>query len=168
MRFTLRSSAFVPGGKIPARHTADGANLSPALAWEGAPSVTGCYALLCHDPDAPGADWVHWIVWNIPAALESLPEGLPPQAHLAGVGEQGLNDFGRVGWGGPSPPLGQDHRYVFELYALEAPLDLPARATRAQLAGEMEGRVLAHATVTGHYGRGAATAAPPPLATRRR
>ena len=139
MRFTLRTTAFSPGGRIPTRHTADGANLSPPLAWEGAPSVTRSFALVC------GA----------------------PQPSVPGVAEQGLNDFGRVGWGGPAPPLGQDHRYVFELYALESRLDLPARATRAQLAAEMEGRVRAHATSTGHYGRGAAAMPAPSGAGRR-
>ncbi len=157
MRFTLRSSAFSPGGRIPVRHTADGANLSPPLTWEGAPMVTRSYALVCHDPDAPGGDWVHWIAWNLAAESESLPEGVPPQPEVPSVGLQGLNDFGRIGWGGPAPPLGQDHRYVFELYALDGILDLAARSTRAQLAAAMEGRVLAHATITGHYGRAVAS-----------
>jgi hypothetical protein len=167
MRFLLRTTAFGPGGRIPARHTADGANLSPPLAWEGAPTVTGSFALVCHDPDAPGGDWVHWIAWNIPAEHDTLPEGVPPEAHVPDVAEQGLNDFGRVGWGGPAPPLGQDHRYVFELYALESRLTLPPRATRAQLAAEMEGRVLAHATITGHYGRGVASASESGASPRR-
>ncbi len=167
MRFTLRTSAFSPGGRIPVRHTADGANLSPPLTWEGAPSVTRSYALVCHDPDAPGGDWVHWIAWNIPPTSEAIPEGVPPQPDVPPVGSQGLNDFGRVGWGGPAPPLGQDHRYVFELYALDARLDLPPRATRAQLAAEMEGRVLAHATITGHYGRSVVASGQAPSASPR-
>lgn len=139
----LTSPAFSAGGALPRRHTAEGEDLSPPLRWTGAPPGTGSFALLVEDPDAPERTWVHWLVWNVPSELRELPEaakGYPT----------GRNDFGRLGWGGPKPPRGEGaHRYVFRLFALDAPLDLPAGATREQLEGRMHGHVLAQAALTG-------------------
>lgn len=117
--FTLTSTAFAAGGSIPRRFTCDGADVSPALTWTGAPSGTAALVLVVDDPDARG--WVHWLVLDLPGTINgTLPEGVSPSAADPA---QGTNDFGRRGWGGPCPPSGT-HRYTFTLYALGAPLGL--------------------------------------------
>lgn len=145
MALDLTSPAFQSGEPIPARHTADGADVSPPLAWRGAPRGTRSFALVVEDPDAPAKVWLHWLAWNIPSEARGVPEAVGPDAF-----PQGLNDFGRRGWGGPRPPRGEGaHRYVFRLCALDALLDLPRDASRESLAGRMHGHVLAEATLTG-------------------
>ena len=128
----LTSDAFDDGGTIPRRHTCDGEDVSPALSWEGAPDGTASFALVVHDPDAPRGDWVHWVIYDIPGHLTGLPEKAGPAERLDHLGEavQGTNDFGRIGWGGPCPPPGKPHRYVFTLTALDAPLGLEPAADR--------------------------------------
>jgi Raf kinase inhibitor-like YbhB/YbcL family protein len=148
----LSSPAFDAGATLPIRHTADGDDLSPPLRWTGAPPGTASFALVCEDPDAPAGSFVHWLVWNIDAGERELVEGLPPKAEVAGI-RQGKNGFGRVGWGGPSPPRGRPHRYVFRLYALDANLDLGGGARRAVLERALLPHVLAEATLEGLYGR---------------
>jgi Raf kinase inhibitor-like YbhB/YbcL family protein len=152
---TLRSAAFPGGAAIPARYTCDGSDHSPPLTWSGAPPTTRSFALVCDDPDAPGKTWVHWVLYNLPADLTQLPEDVPrtdtlddPEGAL-----QGMTDFRRVGYGGPCPPPGGPHRYVFRLYALDAPLGLAAGATRAQVDQAMRGHVVAEAQLMGTYER---------------
>jgi len=148
----IRSPAFASGGAIPAMHTCDGADTSPALSWTGAPSGTRSFALIADDPDAPGKTWVHWVVWNIPASAAALPQDVPKKAQLPDGTRQGLTDFGRAGYGGPCPPSGV-HRYYFTLYALDAALELPATTTKAALVKALEGHVLAEAQLMGTYTR---------------
>lgn len=143
---TLTSPAFAAGAAIPERFTCEGEDVSPALAWSGAPEGTRSFALICDDPDAPGRTWVHWVVWDIAAETTSLPEGFDGA-------RQGLNDFRRTGYGGPCPPPGAPHRYFFKLYALDAALDLPARATKADLERALRGHVRAEAQLMGTYRR---------------
>src|SRR5437879_4876019 len=119
MPFQLTSTAFAEGEPIPAGHTGDGANRSPALAWSDPPPGTKTLALVCEDPDAPRGTWVHWVLFNLPADSRGLAEG-------ASAGVQGKNDFGAVGYGGPAPPHGKPHRYFFKLHAVDAELKLPA------------------------------------------
>ncbi len=106
-----------------------GANVSPALAWSGAPEGTRSYAITCFDPDAPtGSGWWHWVVTDLPVEVTSLPEGaeLPPEARTW------VNDYGYAGWGGPWPPPGPAHHYVFTVFAVGADrLDVPDEATSA-------------------------------------
>ena len=116
--FSLSSPAFAAGGAIPREYTCDGAGGSPALAWSGAPGGTTALVLLVDDPDARG--FVHWIVLDLPAADGGLPKGVDPRAATP---QQGTNDFGKPGWGGPCPPSGT-HHYRFTLTALAAPLGL--------------------------------------------
>lgn len=150
----LTSPAFEDGAPIPVQHTCDGADRSPALVWQDAPAGTASYALLCEDPDAPRGTWDHWVMWNIPADAAALEEGVPPADLLPHESRQGVNSFGRVGYGGPCPPKGPGHRYFFRLFALDvAQLDLPQGAVKRQLLKAIEGHVLAEATLMGTYQR---------------
>ena len=151
----LTSGAFEDGGSIPRRYTCDGEDVSPALSWEGMPEGTSSFALVVHDPDAPRGDWVHWVIYDVPGHFTELPEDVGPAARLDNLGEaaQGENDFGKIGWGGPCPPPGKPHRYVFTLYALDAPLGLEPEASREEVGGAAEEHVLATASLTGLYGR---------------
>lgn len=152
MSLKITSAAFGEGGLIPRKHTCDGQNVSPPLAWAGVPAAAKTLALIADDPDAPGGTWVHWVVYNLPASTVELPEATPPDAEVEGGGRQGRNDFRRIGYGGPCPPSGT-HRYFFKLYALDAVLDLGPGATKAELLKAMQGRILAEAQIIGNYKR---------------
>src|SRR5579862_8886591 len=137
-KFALTSTDFSAGGTIANAqvHTdCKGQNVSPALKWSGAPEGTRSFALLVHDPDAPtGSGWWHWVAYDIPADVSSLPaDAGDPQKHLMPAGAvQGRTDFGTPGYGGPCPPPGKPHHYHFRLYALKVPkLELPADASAA-------------------------------------
>jgi Raf kinase inhibitor-like YbhB/YbcL family protein len=153
----LTTTAFQPGGDIPSVHTCDSSDVSPALAWADAPDATQSFALIVDDPDAPAGDWVHWVVFNLPATTRALPGGLAPGAKLISGGRQGRNDFGRVAYGGPCPPPGPAHHYHFKLYALDTIVDLPSGASKADLQEAMQDHVLAQAELIGRYRRHAAT-----------
>jgi Raf kinase inhibitor-like YbhB/YbcL family protein len=149
----ISSPAFGDGDRIPVNQTADGTNLSPELRWAGAPQNTRSFALICEDPDAPRGTWTHWVLFNVPADTTSYAEGVPAAGELPDGARQGKNDFGKIGYGGPSPPGGKPHRYYFKLYALDTKLDLPAGAGKDQVLGAMKGHVLAEGQLLGHYGR---------------
>jgi Raf kinase inhibitor-like YbhB/YbcL family protein len=151
--FELQSTAFSPGAEIPAKHTCDGRDASPALHWTDPPTGTKELALVSDDPDAPGGTWVHWILYGIPATARNLPEAVPTRDTVPGVGRQGVNDFKRIGYGGPCPPRGPAHRYFFRLYALDGEMTLPPRKTEAELLTAIEGHVLGRAEVMGRYQR---------------
>jgi hypothetical protein len=153
MALTLSSSAFKPGGEIPKQYTCEGADVSPALQWAGAPAGTKSFALIADDPDAPVGTWVHWVVYDLPGDATALPQGIPTKDTLAGDGKQGVNDFRKVGYGGPCPPPGKPHRYFFKLYALDAPTNLKPRASKAEVLRAIEGHVLAQAELMGMYRR---------------
>ena len=142
----LKSPAFEHGGKVPSRHTCDGADVSPALQISGVPQGAAALALVMDDPDAPGGTFDHWLVWNIPPDTAEVPEGTEPQ------GVQGRTGFGQLGYGGPCPP-GGTHRYRFKLYALDGRLELKAGASKARLEEAMEGHVMAEALLQGTYTR---------------
>jgi len=149
----LTSPSFENQQPIQAKHTGEGADVSPALKWQDAPSSTKSFALICDDPDAPAGTWVHWVMYNIPATTTELPEGVAKSDEAAG-GKQGVNDFGKVGYGGPQPPRGHGkHRYVFKLYALKSELDLKPRATKKQVEDAMKGQILAQSELVGTYER---------------
>lgn len=148
----LTSSAFAEGGRIPPQHTCDGADVSPALEWSGAPEATKSFALICEDPDAPAGDWVHWTVYDLPPTSTGLPEGVPSTDDIPGGGRQGRNDFRRIGYGGPCPP-GGTHRYVFALYALDRMLRLSGGAAKKEVRAAIRGHVLAEGRLTGKYSR---------------
>ncbi len=154
MAFTLASAAFREGAVIAAKYTCDGVDVSPALTWSGAPAGTRSFALIADDPDAPAGTWVHWVLYNLPADVSELPENIAKVESLdLGGARQGRNDFRRPGYGGPCPPPGPAHRYLFKLYALAAPLTLKAGAQKRDVEAAMEGHVLATAQLMGTYGR---------------
>lgn len=150
----LTSAAFVDGQPIPQKYTCDGADISPPLAWSAAPAGTRSLALICDDPDAPVGTWVHWVIYALPAASTELPEMVGAVDVLPDGARQGLNDFRRVGYGGPCPPPGRAHRYFFKLYALDAEVALGPRASKRELVRAMAGHVLAEAELMGTYQRG--------------
>lgn len=152
MPMILSSPSFQDGGTIPSRHTCDGADISPALAWTGEPEKTLSFVLICDDPDAPMGTWVHWVVYDIPADVHGLAASVPPTAELPGGARQGQNDFKKTGWGGPCPP-GGTHRYFFRLYALSRLLELPPRKTKQEVLSAMQHHVLAEAVLMGTYAR---------------
>lgn len=153
MALTLFSTAFANGAAIPARHTCDSSDLSPPLRWENAPAGTKAFALVVDDPDAPGRTWDHWVLYDLPATASALPEGVRTDDRPDAGGVQGVNDFKKVGWAGPCPPPGKPHRYVFRLYALDAPTGLAPRATKKDLLAATQGHVLADAELVGTYRR---------------
>jgi len=147
--FSLASPSFPAGGAIPRRFTCDGEDVSPALAWKGAPPETAEFVLVVDDPDARG--FVHWLLVDLTGtASGSIPEGYSSSPDAA---QQGTNDFGRVGWGGPCPPSGT-HRYVFTLSALGGPVALPGAPRADAVRAAMAGQVLATATLEAAYRRG--------------
>jgi len=154
MPFILTTTAFKDGAPIPGKHTCDGVDVSPPLAWSGAPAGTRSFALIADDPDAPGGSWVHWVLYNLPAATPELPENIAKVESLdLGGARQGRSDFRRPGYGGPCPPPGPAHRYFFTLYALDARLELKPGAQKKDVEAAMQGHVLGSAQLMGTYAR---------------
>ncbi len=155
MAFNLTSSAFSEGAPIPAQYTCEGADVSPPLAWSGAPANTKSFALIADDPDAPRGTWVHWVLYNLPASVGALPEGVSNVNTLQGLGgaRQGMNGSNHTGYSGPCPPPGKPHRYFFKLYALDQPVALAANATKADLERAMTGHIVAQTQTMGTYQR---------------
>jgi len=153
MEFTITSPAFTHGGAIPARFTADGPDVSPALTWTDPPEGTRSLALICDDPDAPVGTWVHWVLYDMPPDVRSLDENMPRDEVVLGSARHGRNDFGRSGYGGPAPPPGKAHRYFFKLYAVDTTTDLGPGARKEQVLKVIDGRVLGQAELMGTYER---------------
>jgi hypothetical protein len=153
MALKLESAAFKDGEIIPSRYTCVGENLSPPLHWTVPPAPTKSFVIIADDPDAPVGTWVHWVIYDVPLDLRGLTEGIPAQDQLPNEAVQGLNDFKRIGYGGPCPPPGKAHRYYFKLYALDAVLNLKPRATKAQVLTACKGHVLAEAQLMGRFAR---------------
>lgn len=151
---TLTSPAFADNGNIPVEYSCDGKSTSPELAWSGVPAKTQAYALVMHDPDAPRAGgFTHWVVYNIPATATGLAAGASPGGTLPPGTLEGNNGSGKAGYTGPCPPKGgAPHHYQFALYALDAPLSLPAGKTKDELEQALGSHVLAKAQLTGLFG----------------
>lgn len=154
MSLSITSTAFAPNGEIPSVYTCEGKNISPPLAWSGAPAQTRSLALVIDDPDAPDpaaptTTWVHWVLYDIPPAATGLPEGVASNALPSGTHE-GRNDWGRTGYGGPCPPIGR-HRYFHKLYALDVVLPQLKHPDKSALEAAMQGHVLASAVLIGTY-----------------
>lgn len=153
MSIQLTSSAFAEGQSVQQKYTCDGADVSPPLKWSGVPPGAKSLALVCDDPDAPGGTWVHWVLYNLSSTVTELAEGVPTSEAIPNGASQGINDFKRIGYGGPCPPPGRAHRYFFKLYALDAELQLRARATKNDLVRAMERHVLGEGRLMGTYKR---------------
>jgi Raf kinase inhibitor-like YbhB/YbcL family protein len=147
MSIQITSSAFTEGGTIPKIYTCDDQNVSLPLEWMGVPTNTVSLALIMDDPDAPSGTWVHWVLYNLPPGLTKLEQG------KSGGGTDGKNDFGKLGYGGPCPPRGSNHRYFIKLYALDTVLNLKAGSTKAQVENAMKGHILVQGQLMGRYGR---------------
>jgi len=151
---TITSTSFTDGGSIPDLYTCDGEDVSPPLSWDGIPEETRSLVLIVDDPDspdprAPRRTYVHWLLYNIPPHVTSLPAA--PQRLPAGTRE-GLNDWKRVGYGGPCPSIGR-HRYFFKLYALDTELMRLRQPTKAAVEAAMAGHIIAQARLVGTYER---------------
>ena len=145
--FTMTSPAFGLGEPIPARHTCDGDNDSPALLWTAPPAGTRSLAVAMEDPDAPSGEFVHWLGWGLDPRLRGLPEGVEPPF-------EGRNDFGRVGYAGPCPPIGDPpHEYVFRLFALAMSPDLPPGSRMDELREFLAEELIEAIELTGTYVR---------------
>ena len=146
---TLRSGAFADGGAIPARYTCAGQGLAPPLAWRGAPAAARAQALVMEDPDAPGGTFVHWVVIDLSPDTTALRDG-----RAAPPGRALRNSFGERGYGGPCPPEGDaPHRYVFRIYALDAPLRLGTDSSPADARTAIGRHAIASGRLTGRFGR---------------
>ncbi len=150
---TLSSPAFGPGGDIPGKHTGEGEDVSPALAWSKAPGNTKSFALICHDPDAPLVTpgtygFVHWVLYNIPASVTELPEGTTDYT-------AGSNDMGNSSYNGPMPPQGHGvHNYYFWLLALDEETQLEPGLSMWSLLERIEPHVIGMNRLVGAYSRG--------------
>ena len=157
MPMIITSPSFTHDGIVPARHTCDGVNISPQLAWTGVPAGTKSLVLIVDDPDAPDPaspkmTWVHWVLYNIPPGASGLTEGIA-EKNLPARTMQGVNDWHRTGYGGPCPPIGK-HRYFFKLYALDIVLADLGHPAKAVLEKAMRGHVIGQAELIGLYQRG--------------
>jgi Raf kinase inhibitor-like YbhB/YbcL family protein len=144
----IRSDAFEAGGTIPQEYGKNQSNVNPPLEIDGVPDDAGSLALVVDDPDAvdvAGEIFVHWLVWNVPPDLTTIPEDWDASAAV-----EGENDFGNVGYGGPAPP-DEPHTYRFKCFAVDGTLELAAGATVDDLGPNFSGRILARAQVTGTY-----------------
>jgi Raf kinase inhibitor-like YbhB/YbcL family protein len=144
----VHSPDFDDDDFIPRRHGRDGENVSPALEWEGIPGDAAELLLMCEDPDAPSGTFLHWLVTGIePTATGVAENDLPPG------GREWPNDFGETGWGGPAPPPGNAHHYVFNVYALSKSIDLPADPSADDVHRAMDDITLGRGTLTGLFRR---------------
>lgn len=143
----ISSRAFSHMGMIPRKHTCDGEDVIPPLAFEGMPERTKSLALIMDDPDAPVGLWVHWVLWNIPPEASGIEEDAVPPGAL-----QGKNSWGRNDYGGPCPPSGT-HRYFFKLFALDSMIELAEGSTKEQLEKAMSGHILGKTEIVGIYRR---------------
>ena len=157
MPLTISSSAFLDGEPMAAKYTCEGQDISPPLTWDGIPEGTRSLALIVDDPDAPDPEapkmtYVHWVLYNLPPEAMGLPEGTTAIELPAGTRE-GLNDWQRVGYGGPCPPIGR-HRYFHKLYALDVVLNDLENPTKDALLKAMQGHILDQAEIVGTYRKG--------------
>lgn len=150
MAIKMTSSSFKDGDMIPKRYAYVGDNISPALEWSSLPEGTRSVAIICDDPDAPGGDFVHWVIFNIPPSVKGLAEGISKEgAGIEGV-RQGVNDFNLRGYDGAAPPSGT-HRYIFKIYALDKMLEIDDGAPKPELLKAMKGHVLGQGRITGRF-----------------
>ena len=161
--FTLESAEVKPDSTVSETHVfkgfgCDGGNISPSLTWKNAPAGTKSFAVTVYDPDAPtGSGWWHWVVFNIPANVTSLPRGIgnPASGQTPKGAVQSRTDFGKPGYGGPCPPQGdKPHRYIFTVYALKVDkIDADENASAALVGFMINANRIDKASFTATYGR---------------
>jgi len=150
MAYQLTSPVFEHKQPIPEKYTCKDKNISPELKWNDPPQGTAAFGLIMDDPDAPAGTWVHWVIYNIPGSLRSLPESVPNDNEIDKIGINGLNSSNKYGYNGPCPPFGT-HRYFFRLYALDQMLDIKRGANKPELIKAMQGHILAIAELMGTF-----------------
>lgn len=133
-------------GVMPVEYTCEGKDIHPPLVFKGPPKGTQSFALMMHDPNSPNGNWIHWLVWNIPPDMTSLEKGFTPEQAT-----EGLNSWGANEYGGPCPPSGERHGYVFTLYALDMMLDLEEFADVSDFKRAIANHILEQAELTGFY-----------------
>jgi Raf kinase inhibitor-like YbhB/YbcL family protein len=143
----IKSPAFQNNGNIPSKYTCDGENINPPLTISGVPEKAKSLALIVDDPDSPMGTWVHWLIWNIDPALEKITENIVP-----GRAVEGINGFGKSGYGGPCPGSGS-HHYFFKLYALDTTISIPPASDKKAVEEAMKGHILASGELIGLYSR---------------
>jgi len=154
MEIKLSSSAFTEGEFIPVKFSCEGENISPQLQWNGAPKNTKSFAIIVDDPDAPGGDFVHWVIFNIPGDTNKLNENATGSTNLPDSSTIGTNGFGEKSYSGPCPPAGKPHRYFFKIFALDNVLNqLKSSTTKQQLIKTMQGHIIAKGHLMGKYQR---------------
>ncbi len=141
----ITSNSFKNNCNIPSKYTCDGENINPQINFIDIPVGARSLVLIVDDPDAPSKTWVHWLLWNIPSTVNSIDENSVPLNVI-----KGINDFGKLEYGGPCPPSGV-HRYFFKLYALDILIDLPVGATKSQLLEAIKDHVIEEAVLIGKY-----------------
>ena len=154
MRLEFRSDAWGASDAIPEKYSCNGENVSPPLSWGEPPEGTQSFVLIMEDPDAKavaGQVWDHWLLFNIPADQRSLPEAIPAEDVLVDGSRHGKSSWGMLEYGGPCPPQGRNHRYVFSFYALDVLLDLDPGATKDEIRSAMRGHILGKAEQTWKY-----------------
>jgi Raf kinase inhibitor-like YbhB/YbcL family protein len=147
----VASASFKDGDNLPRKLTCDGPNVSPDLQLPSPPAGTRSFAIVMDDPDAP-EPFTHWLAYDIPPDTRDVAEGSSTPGKRFAQAAEGANSFGDIGYGGPCPPSGTPHHYVFHVYALDVNPALPAARTREQLTAAMHGHVLAEGSITGLYG----------------
>jgi len=150
----LNTTSFRPNSEIPSNYTCEGADVSPELSWDEVPTEAKSLVLIVDDPDAPDPaapkmTWVHWILYNIPPIVHNLEQGIADQELPSGT-LQGVNDWRRIGYSGPCPPVGR-HRYYYKLYALDDVLPDLGKPAKADLENAMQGHIIAYAELVGTY-----------------
>jgi hypothetical protein len=154
--FSFKMSSLSEGAPIPTAYTCDGPDVSPPLSWTAPPDGTERLVLVVDDPDAPGpGSFTHWVVFNLPPTVTELPRAVDIGAlgHDGPTPAEGTNSFGDEGYGGPCPPPGEQHRYIFSVYALDTTLDLAAGVGPMAVVGSMMGHVQAQTELVGTYRR---------------
>ena len=155
MAFKITSPDFTEAGRIPEKFTCEGEDLSPELNWEGSPEGTLSYVLIVEDPDAPRGTFIHWVVYDLPAAFHKMHMGMGNDPDLADGIKHGVSDFGNEAYGGPCPPRSHGtHRYFFILRALDVKtLGIGEGAKKSDVERAMKGHVLAETRLMGTFSR---------------
>src|SRR5256885_6914783 len=155
LQLVVKSAAFSSGAPVPKSYTCDGPDKSPAILVDSEmPAGTQSWALIVDDPDAPNGTFVHWVIWNLPVRLRSLPEKGPREVlKLPDGSQQGKNDFDNVGYNGPCPPPGKLHHYPFRVFTVDGRLALPPRSSASDLERAVKGHLTGEGTLVGTFQR---------------